>query len=144
MNLGAFSIISIVEGNDKGLAFSDYRGLATTHPWLSMFMVLFMLSLAGFPPTAGFIAKYGLLSAAVANGSIWLVVIAVLNTLLSAYYYLRLIVNMYMKSEENAEKMIFPFINKVFIGLLAFMMLLLGINPGFLLDITGSAAIAVF
>ena len=135
MNLGAFSIISIVEKDDKGMKFNDYRGLATKYPWLALSMAIFMVSLAGFPPTAGFIAKYGLLSAAAANGFIWLVIIAVVNTLLSAYYYLRLIVNMYMKNEEETVESTYRGINQVFIGLLAFMILLLGILPGFLLEI---------
>ena len=85
------------------MTFRDYRGLSVSHPWIAIFMALFMISLVGFPPTAGFIAKYGLLSVAVENGYIWLVIIAVLNTLLSAYYYLRLIVNMYMKNEDDTE-----------------------------------------
>ena len=115
-----------------------------THPWLAIFMSLFMLSLAGFPPTAGFIAKYGLLSAAVGNGYIWLVLIAVINTLLSAYYYLRLIVNMYMKNEEGSVKATYSSINQVFIGLLAFMILLLGITPGFLLEVAEKGTSTVF
>ena len=126
------------------MRFKDYRGLSSKNPLFAIFMALFMVSLAGFPPTAGFIAKYGLLSAAAANGYIWLVLIAVINTLLSAYYYLRLIVNMYMKSEEETLKSTYVTINQVFIGLLAFMIILLGINPGFLLEITGKAANTIF
>ena len=106
MNLGAFSIISIVERDDKGTRFTDYRGFSDSHPWLAIFMALFMISLAGFPPTAGFIAKYGLLSAAAANGYIWLVIIAVVNTLLSAYYYLMSICNSSISfvSSNNLKK----------------------------------------
>ena len=99
MNLGSFAIIAMAEKEESGVEFEDYRGLAARHPWLAAAMTLFMISLAGFPPTAGFIAKYGLFSAAVANGYIWLVVIAVINTLVSVYYYVRLIVNMYMEEE---------------------------------------------
>ncbi|SVE10005.1 uncharacterized protein METZ01_LOCUS462859, partial [marine metagenome] len=144
MNLGAFSIISIIERDDTGMTFRDYRGLAEKYPFLAIFMAIFMVSLAGFPPTAGFIAKYGLLSAAAANGYIGLVLIAVINTLLSAYYYLRLIVNMYMKSEEETLKSTYATINQVIIGLLGFMIILLGINPGFLLEIAEKAANTIF
>jgi len=144
MNLGAFSIISIIEGDDTGMTFRDYRGLAAKHPWLAIFMALFMLSLAGFPPTAGFIAKYGLLSAATAKGYIWLVIIAVVNTLLSAYYYLRLIVNMYMENEDDIVEPTYAGLNHVFIGLLALMILLLGITPGFLLEIAEKTSVTVF
>ena len=90
VNLGTFAIISAAENEEKGLEFKDYRGMAVQRPWLSAAMTIFMLSLAGFPPTAGFIAKYGLFSAAVSQGYIWLVVFGVLNTLISVYYYLRL------------------------------------------------------
>jgi len=144
MNLGAFSIISIMEGDDKGMEFSDYRGLAAKHPLFAITMGIFMISLAGFPPTAGFIAKYGLLSTAAANGYIWLVIIAVINTLLSAYYYLRLIVNMYMENEKETVEPTYIPINQIFIGLLAFMILLLGITPGFLLEIASNASTIVF
>jgi NADH-quinone oxidoreductase subunit N len=144
MNLGAFSIISLIEKDDTGITFRDYRGLAAKHPWLAISMGLFMISLAGFPPTAGFIAKYGLLSAAAANGYIWLVVIAVINTVISAYYYIRLIINMYMKSEEEDIKTTYLAINQVFICLLAFMILILGIIPGFLLEITEKVTMSLF
>jgi len=102
INLGSFAIVSSVEREENGLKFKDYRGLGLRYPWLAAAMTIFMISLAGFPPTAGFVAKYGLFSAAIAEGYIWLVVIAVLNTLISVYYYLRLVINMYMKEEENA------------------------------------------
>ena len=144
MNLGAFSIISIVEGDNTGITFKDYRGLATKHPLLAIFMALFMVSLAGFPPTAGFIGKYGLLSVAVANGYIWLVIIAVINTLLSAYYYLRLIVNMYMESEEESTEIAVAAMNQYFAGLLALIIFLVGITPGLVLDIASKAANTVF
>ena len=144
MNLGAFSIISIVEGDDTGMTFRDYRGLAAKYPWLAIFMALFMVSLAGFPPTGGFIAKYGLLSAAAGNGYIYLVIIAVVNTLLSAYYYVRLIVNMYMKNEKDSLEPIYTGFNKYFVGLLAVVIVLLGVVPGFLLEIADKTAVSVF
>ena len=89
INLGAFAIVSGAEKEESGLEFKDYRGLAAQRPWLSAAMTVFMISLAGFPPTAGFVAKYGLFSAAIEQGYKWLVEIGVLNTLISIYYYLR-------------------------------------------------------
>ena len=144
MNLGAFYIISLVEKEDSGLKIRDYRGLAKDHPWLAVAMGIFMVSLAGFPPTAGFIAKYGLLSAAAENGYTWLVIIAVLNTILSAYYYLRLIVNMYMKDVDENVQQEYGTINQVYVGLLALIIVLLGITPGFLLKFANKAATTVF
>ena len=144
MNIGAFSIVAIVEKDDTGITFRDYRGLAAKHPLLAISMGLFMISLAGFPPTAGFIAKYGILSAAASKGYIWLVVVAVLNTILSAYYYLRLIVNMYMKNEDETVKTKYAAMNQIFVCLLGLIILLLGITPGFLLEIADKAATTVF
>jgi len=141
MNLGAFAIIAVAEREEQGVAFEDYRGLASRHPWLSAAMVLFMISLAGFPPTAGFAAKYGLFSAVVAKGYIWLVIIAVLNTLVSVYYYLRLVVNMYMREEVEVLRPVAGILTVGLIVLLAAVVLLFGIVPGFLLDFTVIAAI---
>ena len=136
INLGAFAIVSGSEKEESGLEFKDYRGLAAQRPWLSAAMTVFMISLAGFPPTAGFVAKYGLFSAAIEQGYIWLVVIGVLNTLISIYYYLRLVINMYMQEEERALLPSFNIFAIGLIGLMAIMMIILGIIPGYLLDIT--------
>ncbi len=144
MNLGAFAILLLVEKDGKGLNFKDYRGFATQHPWMAVAMAVFMISLAGFPPTGGFIAKYGLLSSAVAEGYIWLVVIAVLNTLVSAYYYLRLIVNMYMQEEKDISNPVSGVLVLGLIGFLAVIVLILGITPEFLLNITTEAATTAF
>ena len=71
-------------------------------------------------------------------------IIAVLNTILSAYYYLRLIVNMYMKDEDESVQTKYAAINQVFVGLLALIIIILGITPGFLLKIANKAATTVF
>ena len=143
VNLGTFAIVSVAEKEEKGLEFKDYRGMAVQHPWLSAAMTIFMLSLAGFPPTAGFIAKYGLLSAAVAQGYIWLAVIGVLNTLISVYYYLRLVVNMYMQKEEGALIPSYNMLAIGLIGLMAIIIIILGITPGYLLEIAAEAAATI-
>jgi len=143
VNLGTFAIVSVAEREEKGLEFKDYRGMAVQHPWLSAAMTIFMLSLAGFPPTAGFIAKYGLFSAAVSQGYIWLVIIGVINTLISVYYYLRLVVNMYMQKEEGALIPSYNMLAIGLIGLMALLMIVLGIIPGYLLEITANAAATV-
>ena len=139
MNLGSFAIILAVEKEESGLGFEDYRGLATRHPWLAAAMTLFMISMAGFPPTAGFIAKYGLFSAAVAKGYIWLVVVAVINTLVSVYYYIRLIVNMYMEEEGKVLNPVSAMPARMLIGILAIFVIIFGIAPGYLLEMTAEA-----
>ncbi|OGW21385.1 MAG: NADH-quinone oxidoreductase subunit N [Nitrospinae bacterium RIFCSPLOWO2_12_FULL_47_7] len=95
---GAFAIVIILgrKGNEN-LEISDYSGLAYKHPLLALSMTIFLLSLGGVPPMAGFIGKFYIFSAAIKEGHIPLVVIAVLNTVVSFYYYLKVIVYMYMK-----------------------------------------------
>jgi NADH-quinone oxidoreductase subunit N len=99
MTLGAFATISAFEKRDmtRGLEEPDYAGLGLERPFLGLCMAVFMFSLAGIPPTAGFFAKYYLFSAAVEQGMVGLAVIGVLNSALSLYYYLRVVVAMYMK-----------------------------------------------
>jgi NADH-quinone oxidoreductase subunit N len=103
MTLGAFATISAFEKRDmtRGLEEPDYAGLGLERPFLGLCMAVFMFSLAGIPPTAGFFAKYYLFSAAVEQGMVGLVVIAVLNSALSLYYYLRVVVAMYMKKSPS-------------------------------------------
>jgi len=111
MNIGAFAVIIAlgVRGEDKA-ELSDYAGLADYHPWLAVFMAVFMFSLAGFPPTAGFMAKFYIFSAAVKQGYIWLVIVGVLNSLVSVYFYLRVVVVMFMhKSSVQARVSVLPF-----------------------------------
>ncbi|HTT74824.1 MAG TPA: NADH-quinone oxidoreductase subunit N [Candidatus Binataceae bacterium] len=95
-NLGAFAVVVAVERRNRvGGLIRDYRGLARTNPVLSAAMAFFMLSLTGVPPLAGFVGKFYVLSAAVNAGLIWLVILAVLNSAASAYYYVGVIIAMY-------------------------------------------------
>lgn len=102
MTIGAFALISAVErdSDTRGLEVDDYAGLGLRRPFLGFAMAVFMLSLAGIPPTAGFFAKLHIFSAAVSKGLVWLVVVGVMNSALSLYYYLRVTVVMYMKKAE--------------------------------------------
>lgn len=99
MTLGTFATISAIEKRDmtRGLEEPDYAGLGLEKPFLGFCMAAFMFSLAGIPPTAGFFAKYYVFSAAVDQGMVGLAVIGVLNSALSLYYYLRVVVVMYMQ-----------------------------------------------
>jgi NADH-quinone oxidoreductase subunit N len=98
MNLGAFAVvISLGRKGEANEQFSDYAGLASRRPLIAAAMVLFMLSLTGIPPLVGFVGKLYLIEALVQAGYIWLAVIMVLNSAISAYYYLHLIVEMYMR-----------------------------------------------
>jgi len=98
MNIGAFAIVILVarKGETNGNVM-DFAGLGFKHPLLAVAMTVFLFSLAGMPPTAGFIGKFYLFSGAVEKGYIWLAIIGVLNSAASVYYYLRVMVYMYMK-----------------------------------------------
>lgn len=99
MNLGAFIILTILANRDDGgLNLHDMSGLSQRHPWLAFAMAVFMFSMAGIPPTAGFAAKYLLFYSAIQAGEIPLVVISVLCSAISVYYYLRVLVFMYMRA----------------------------------------------
>jgi len=101
-NLGAFAIISqFEEKNQKDLTLDQVAGLGLKHPILGTFFTLFLLSMAGIPLTSGFIGKYGLFSSAVNAGEVPLVVIAVLTSVVSVYYYLRVIIYMFMKDSSG-------------------------------------------
>lgn len=101
MTFGIFGIIIILgRKGEENLEMKNYSGLAYKHPVLALSMTIFLLSLGGLPPFAGFIAKFYIFSAAVQEGLITLVVIAVLNSAISFYYYLKIIIFMYMKEPE--------------------------------------------
>lgn len=102
MTLGAFALVSAIEkkGVTRGLEEPDYAGLGLSHPFLGFCMAVFMFSMAGIPPTGGFFAKYYIFGAAVSEGLVGLVILGVLNSALSLYYYLRVIVVLYMQKRE--------------------------------------------
>ncbi len=103
MNLGAFGVVLALHRQDHGHEdLSDYAGLGFRRPALGAAMVIFMLSLTGVPPLVGFTGKFYVFSAAVEAGYIGLAVIAVLNSVVSAYYYIRVIVTMYMHDADTA------------------------------------------
>jgi NADH-quinone oxidoreductase subunit N len=100
-SFGAWSVVIAVEKKEgKGLAISDYAGLGRKYPALAAAMTIFMLSLTGFPPTLGLVGKFYLFRAVIAGGFIPLAIIGVVTSLVSAYYYLRVVVTMYMQDGE--------------------------------------------
>ena len=100
MNLGAFGVVSVLERVDNsGNDLNDIRGLWYRQPLLAGFLAFFMLALAGFPPMAGFAAKYYIFYAALQSGHPELLIIGVLASVLGMYYYLRVIAAMFMERE---------------------------------------------
>ena len=95
---GAFGIIILLgQKGEENLELENYSGLAYKHPLMALSMTVFLLSLGGLPPFAGFVAKFYIFSAAIEEGFVTLVIIAVLNSAISFYYYLKVVVFMYMK-----------------------------------------------
>ena len=100
-NFGTWGVVIALEKKEgKGLAISDYAGLGRKYPALAAAMTVFMLSLIGFPPTLGLVGKFYLFRAVLSGGYIGLAIIGVLTSLISAYYYLRVVVTMYMQEGE--------------------------------------------
>jgi NADH-quinone oxidoreductase subunit N len=100
-NFGSWAVVIALEkAEGRGLEISDYAGLGRKYPALAAAMTVFMLSLTGIPPTLGFVGKFYLFGAAIAGGYYLLAVIGVLTSLISAYYYLRVVVTMYMREGE--------------------------------------------
>ncbi len=101
-NLGAFAVITLLETRSGCKSdLSEMVGLSKSSPYLSAILALFMFSLSGFPPTAGFFGKFYIFSAAVKAGYIWLAVIGVMNSFLSVYYYLRVVKASYLDQLEG-------------------------------------------
>lgn len=100
-NFGAWSVVIALEkAEGKGLEIADYAGLGRKYPALAAAMTVFMLSLIGFPPTLGLVGKFYLFRSVIAGGFTGLAIIGVLTSLISAYYYLRVVVFMYMRDGE--------------------------------------------
>jgi len=102
-NLGAFIVIITFSNGGGGDAIEDYAGLSQKSPGLALTMLLFLLSLAGIPPLAGFIGKFYLFAAVMKEGFLWLVVVGVLNSIVSLYYYLQVVRQMYIIPPRTEE-----------------------------------------
>jgi NADH-quinone oxidoreductase subunit N len=151
MNLGAFAVVAAIQrraGVTSGL--DTFAGLGRREPWLAILMTLFLLSLTGIPPTAGFFAKaYVILAAVQASEAGWtslgvLAVVAVLNAAVAAFYYLRVIVYMFMR-EPRSEQAALGHGRLLWGGLVVASVLtvVLGLIPGPFLDIVRQAALSI-
>ena len=139
-NLGAWAVVLAVEqAENAGLQIDDYAGLARRRPGLALAMAIFMLSLTGLPPTVGFIGKFFIFRAAIDAGQIWLALVGVITSLISAYYYLRVVVVMYMRAGEP-ETRSEAWLNAT-IGLTAAATFVFGILPGPILTLAENSSI---
>ncbi len=145
MNLGAFGFVILLESKGyAGEVIGDYAGLSRRHPGAALGMLIFMLALAGIPPTAGFMGKLYLFAAAVEGGYVVLTVIAVLMSAVSLYYYFRIVVQMYLRDgeEEGASpaELLRDRWTEVAIGVCVIVTMIVGIFPAPLVGWAKSAA----
>jgi NADH-quinone oxidoreductase subunit N len=136
MSLGGFGMIMLLsrEGFEAD-TLNDFKGLSQRSPWLAFMMLLLMFSMAGVPPTVGFYAKLSVLNSAVAAGHIPLVVMAVLFSLIGAFYYLRIIKLMYFDAPESHEKIYIQPDSSLLISINGLAVLALGIMPNTLMTV---------
>jgi len=146
MSFGAFAaLIALGKKEQEYINLEDFSGIGFKYPWIGATMAIFLFSLAGFPPTGGFLAKFYVFSAAVRKGLTPLVIIGVLTSLVSVFYYLRIIVYMYMRKQEREIEID---VENPALFLVLFLclygVLQLGIFPGNVLYIIKQAVVSLF
>jgi len=141
MSLGGFGIIILLSRkDDEADQLTDFKGLSDRSPWFAAVMLILMLSMAGIPPLLGFYAKLAVLQAVIEAGYIWLAVVAVIFSIVGAFYYLRIIKLMYFdKPDEQAPAIRANFDLQAVLSVNGFAILLLGIFPGALMALCARA-----
>jgi NADH-quinone oxidoreductase subunit N len=141
MQLGAFAVVVLLRRQDViGDELKDFSGLHVRHPFAAFAMLLFMLSLGGIPPTAGFMGKFWLFGAAIDSGYYGLAVIGVLNSAVSLYYYVRIVVFMYLKKETIGSEPVSSPSLTVVLAVAVVATLALGIYPRLLFELADASA----
>jgi NADH-quinone oxidoreductase subunit N len=128
MTLGTFGVV--VALGDRGETIEGYRGLAAQRPGTAMLMLIFLMSLTGIPPTAGFAAKFVVILSVVRGGYMGLAVLAVACSVVSAFFYMRVAVNMYMNESQEPSPAQFPKTVLAALAVAALVTLIGGISPG--------------
>lgn len=141
MQLGAFAVIAMLRRRDvMGDELKDMSGLYFRSPWVAVAMLVFMLSLGGIPPTAGFMGKVWVFGAAVDQGFIWLAVVGVVNSAISLFYYVRVVVFMWIKEEVAGSAIPIGPAMATALAIAAVGSVLFGIYPQLLFDQAQAAA----
>jgi NADH-quinone oxidoreductase subunit N len=137
MNMGAWAVIVLLRRNNiAGEEVDDFNGLFFRNPWIAVLMLLFLLSLGGIPPLAGFIAKYYVFSAVVesylSTGSrmmLWLGIVAVINAAVALYYYIRIVLAMFVKDLTQPAELNFSLGTSIALAITAAVTVILGVYP---------------
>ena len=144
MNLAAFAVVIAISNRINSDAIADYAGMAKRAPYLAAALAFALLSLTGIPPTVGFITKVYVFGAAVNAGLEWLVVVGVINSVISAYYYFGIIKTMYLSKPKSDEPIDSQFPIRLAVGVTIAGVLVFGVYPIVLLDLAKAAAQALF
>jgi len=139
-NLGAFIAIIAISNKLGSDLIDDYSGMGRRAPLLALGLTLCLISLIGMPPAAGFMAKFYIFSGAVQHGLLWLVIIAVINSVISAYYYLRVVKVMWLGEPASEEKVPSSGALRVALSISCLGVLLLGVVPGYVMKLAEAAA----
>lgn len=133
--LGAFGVVAVVEQATGGDTLAHFAGLSRRAPLVSMCMLVFMLSLAGIPPLAGFFGKFYVFASALSadHGLLWLVVLAIAMSVVSLYYYLKVLKSIYVGEPASDAPVQVPMVQQVVLGLIALGVVVLGCAPDLLL-----------
>lgn len=143
MNIGAFGLVGMAEKDHPDTNLDSWKGIGSKSPYFAGALAVFMLSLAGIPPLAGFIAKYLVFAAAIQTGLVVLAIIGILSTVVGAYYYLRVVGVMFFSKETSPLKLEFSSIPAVGTALLVVLIILYGLFPSMLLDTLGIESLGV-
>ena len=144
-NLGALGIVALMgTAHHQHDDLRDFAGLAKSRPGLAGLMTVFLLSLGGFPPTAGFIGKWYIFSAAVQEGHYWLAVIGVLTSVVSVFFYLRIVVMMYMTEGSDLVRPRVPAMAMAGLALATIVVFYLGVLPTQVLDLALDSITTIF
>ena len=142
-NLTAFGAITMISSKINSDHISDYSGLSSRNPILAIVLALSLLALIGVPPTGVFIAKLYIFTAAVDSGLVWLAIIGVINSAVSAYYYVRIIRVMFTQPATSETKISGSAASWLALGLAGSAMVFMGIAPGFVMEAAQEAVKAV-
>jgi NADH-quinone oxidoreductase subunit N len=136
MQIGSFIILSVLERSGQtNHSLESFNGLSKKYPILAALMSIFMFSLAGIPPFAGFFGKYYLFTAAIHANFTWLTIVAVVSSVISVYFYIGLIVNMYFKESQEQEHESQPGLAAISLVLSTAGIIILGLLPSAVLSI---------
>lgn len=134
-NLAAFLVVIMMKQTLGNTGFDSFNGLSKTNPISAFAMAIAMLSLTGIPPLAGFMAKYLVFASAMQKGYAWLVVVAVVGSMVSIFYYFRPVINMYFKQPDHLEKLVTTKLSTSILVVLTLLAFILGMVPGLLIDL---------